>query len=143
MVIMKASTKLETPSLLISSRPHVRGLHPHAEDILTLVDPGLRHIYLVRSVLCASTRTRDDDGFPQKSRISIRSNRRNSQSLYHDWRIYLLIRKLSSVLTSIRKNEGNLKTIEMPSTQFIKNCGCKRYYYTKYQQLRLFIYYRL
>jgi len=36
MVIMKASTKLETPSLLISSRPHVRGLHPHAEDILTL-----------------------------------------------------------------------------------------------------------
>lgn len=35
MVIMKASTKLETPSLLISSRPHVRGLHPHAEDILT------------------------------------------------------------------------------------------------------------
>lgn len=36
MVIMKASTKLETPSLLISSRPHVRGLHPHAEDILIL-----------------------------------------------------------------------------------------------------------
>lgn len=35
MVIMKASTKLETPSLLISSRPPVRGLHPHAEDILT------------------------------------------------------------------------------------------------------------
>lgn len=33
MVIMKASTKLETPSLLISSRPHVRGLHPHIEDI--------------------------------------------------------------------------------------------------------------
>ena len=36
MVIMKASTKLETPSLLISSHPHVRGLHPHAEDILSL-----------------------------------------------------------------------------------------------------------
>lgn len=36
MVIMKASTKLETPSLLISSRSHVRGLHSHAEDILTL-----------------------------------------------------------------------------------------------------------
>lgn len=35
MVIMKASTKLETPSLLISSRPHVRGLHLYVEDILT------------------------------------------------------------------------------------------------------------
>lgn len=93
MVIMKASTKLETSSLLISSRPHVRGLHPARWRYPYLRDLGLRHIYLVRNVLCASTRTRDDDGFPRKSRISIRSDRHNSRPLY--WRIYLSISKLT------------------------------------------------
>ena len=69
-----------------------------------LGDPGLRHIYLVRNVLCASARTRDDNGFQQKSRISIRSNNYyNPPSLCYYWQIYLLINKLPSVLNKYMK----------------------------------------
>lgn len=56
-VIMKAPTKLETPPLLISSRPTYVGCILTLRISLPRRDPGLSHIYLVRNVLCAGART--------------------------------------------------------------------------------------
>jgi len=92
MVIMKAPTKLETLPLLISSR------FTYVDCILTLrislpfEDPGLRHIYLVRNVLCADARTRGDNRFPRgdsRYRFDLIAIVLESSPLCHDWQIYL------------------------------------------------------
>lgn len=61
MVIMKAPTKLETPPFLISSRFTYVDCILTTRIFLPLEDPELRHICLVRNVLCTDAWTRSDN----------------------------------------------------------------------------------
>lgn len=91
MVIMKAPTKLETPPLLISSRFTYVDCILMPRISLRLEDPGLRHIYLVRNVLCANARTKSDDKFlrgDSEYRFDLIVRVLASSPLYH-WQIYL------------------------------------------------------
>lgn len=114
MVIMKAPTKLETPPLLISSRSTYVDCILTPRIPLPLEDPGLRHIYLVRNVLFADARTRDDNRFLRGDpgyrfdRIAIVLA---SRTIYHDWQIYLQISELQSVLINKQNEEKQLKYI--------------------------------
>lgn len=91
MVIMKAPTKLETPPLLISSRFTYVDCIFTPRISLPLEDPELRHIYLVRNVLCADARTRSDNRFLRGDsgyRFDLIAMVLESSPLYHDWQIY-------------------------------------------------------